>query len=216
LLSSKLNGGEVNPAKKQEDVIKKAFPLAVDNSTDDDNKELSPTHYPHVKYWLKATFTSASTTGAMRRHQYLEDSEGQTITADRLGDIRRELSNSLKLIKDEAPSLLADTWTICPWDLQAACCSHMRRSFEEFRYCAKNWKFRSLMTDWYPNFRRNRRQANNIKEEDEDLDISAVAQGKRAAIPVGPRKKAKVVDRVLDVDDDDDDIPNMIINPLFV
>jgi hypothetical protein len=35
MLSSKMNGGEVNPVKKRDDVIKKAFPFAFDSTMDD-------------------------------------------------------------------------------------------------------------------------------------------------------------------------------------
>ena len=53
-----------------------------------------------------------------------------------------------------------------------------------------------------------------MQSSHEDVDISTVAQGKRAAVPPRPRKTTKVEWRV---PDDDDEIPNMMImNPLFV
>ena len=220
MLSSKISsGGQVDEAKKCEAVMKKAFPLAFGSADNDDN-ELSSLHYPHVKYWLKATFTSASAAGADRtfgkRLQFLEDDNGQTISSERMGDIRQELANCFKVIKDEMPLLLAETWTICQQDFQTACCAHMRRSFKEFKYCSKNWKFRSLMTDWYSNFRRNRRQGraggNAVKDEEDEEELSTVTRKRAAAIPPRPRKKAKVEP---DTDDEIIDVPD-IMNPLSV
>ena len=53
-----------------------------------------------------------------------------------------------------------------------------------------------------------------MQSSHEDVDISTVAQGKRAAIPPKPRKATEVEWRV---PDDDDEIPNILImNPLFV
>ena len=55
---------------------------------------------------------------------------------------------------------------------------------------------------------------NNIKDEEEEVEISTVARKCAAAIPPKPRKKAKV-----EPDTDDEtvmDVPDIMNGPLFV
>ncbi|KAF8638476.1 hypothetical protein AX17_002187 [Amanita inopinata Kibby_2008] len=187
--------------QQRNEALQMTFPSSFNKSQDVERREAD---YPNVKYWnrnsfnLHPTATVNGTTplgpeGFPRRLGFLENENGQPIAIGRLDDMREHLLQSFRDIKKLMPSLFGDGWTRCDKELQKACYTEMRLRFPELILCAKNWKARALLIEWFSNWNKNR---TNVEEKsgDEVEDESSGQLKRRLNKKSNVRKRVKTTE----------------------
>jgi hypothetical protein len=164
------NIGKTTGEDERKAVLQKAFPLAFDGSDVDEEKNAED--YPFVRFWTKSQFdpTSFKNTDMPSfgtRLYFLKDELGLRISQERLDNMWADLVSSFKEIKKKIPSIHGESWTQIDRDIQDACSLHLTRRFPELTLCVRNWKFQSLMVEWFANWNRDRKSGKaKIKKEE--------------------------------------------------
>ncbi|KAF8625283.1 hypothetical protein AX15_005466 [Amanita polypyramis BW_CC] len=174
-----------------------AFPMAFDTSIQDTPKQRDA--YGDIKFWYHKDYTKCKklpTGNIGARLRFLEDNDGDTIEERRLEEIRTFLHGAFMELRELDPKILPKSWVNCAHrDLTAACHTELRRRFEEFSFCSGDWKARTLMVEWYPNWKRN--HVAGPDSDDMDVEVTDTVPAKRAGVPSKqPKKKVKVKEEI--------------------
>ncbi|KAM6490980.1 hypothetical protein JOM56_013600 [Amanita muscaria] len=181
--------------QNREVALRAAFPMAFNQAITVTLKQHN--EYPEVTFWLHdewSTYKKKRNTGS--RYRFLQDKDGEEITEARLNEIRAFLLGAF----NELQELLGDnkalpqTWANATKGRAVinACHSELRRQFEEFTLCNGDWKARSFMIEWYPNWARNHLDS----DAEDDIEITDSTVPAKRAVPSEsskrPIKKIKV------------------------
>jgi hypothetical protein len=181
-------------------------PTSVTLPTLPSDEALSQANFTNVRFWTKRDWSSfqkvakgisdANCTkrgergNARASHgenvmmQYVEDEQGNPISGDRAGEIRRA-GRSLWTQLATA-GVAPKTWTKADMNSSEFFKHEMRKRFPELRLCEANWKIEQIAIDYYPSWHTHHSKEAIVKREGED----ATYANKRRRLGEQPSDKA--------------------------
>lgn len=196
----------------------KCLDLVISNGTLSENTTLvarssafvtfNQDNHPNVKYWGKHSWTKRrndnDNLNVGRGLKHLKHSDGRLITTLKGYQICETARRTLNQVQLNNPNTLPAKWNSAGIDLVRAISAELRKEHPIFGLCKNDWKARTFLREFYPNWTQPKRNsmADDIKEEEakdlttlsrkqdlEDSDVEDIQAIKKARLAAKAKDK---------------------------
>lgn len=129
--------------------------------------------YPGVKYWTQKSWAkkpdSHGNRDVGRSLKHLEHDDGSLLSTLEGTRIRETARRALNQIQVNNSNALPEKWSQAGLDLLRALCAELRKEHHVFGLCDGDWKAKTFLSEYYPDWTRSRRNKNDrVKQEDSE------------------------------------------------
>ncbi|KAF7983128.1 hypothetical protein HWV62_24093 [Athelia sp. TMB] len=141
--------------------------------------------YPLIRYWTETSWSKRGNTDdnkhLARGVRHLEHSDGRPISTHEGHQFRETARRALNQASVADPNALPATWSQAGIDLLRGICAELRKEHPIFGLCEADWKAKTFLKEYYPDWSRSRRKSkDSAKHEDADKDDSEATVRKRS------------------------------------